>query len=152
VKVGGLILVDIAEEVFLFLEEHEIEADEIATTYSYGLQNGAHDQPEGAIWVSNVLDHDANAGYDVVYSLLKLVNGEKVINIESIKDVISKNISPWLVLEFYGGQLAVFKQLELEKITQDLISEYKILESRDNHVFCTLVSGYLKRLENVAIH
>ena len=117
---------DMSEEVFLRLEEYEIESDEIADAYRDGLQKGTLDQPKRAIIVSNVLDHDANQGYDVIYSLLKLVNGEKVSNVESIKEIIAKNSSPWLILEFHGGALAVFKQSELEQITQDLSVEYGI--------------------------
>jgi hypothetical protein len=125
-EVGGLILVDMSEEVFMRSEEYEIEYDENAYAYRDGLQKGTLDQPERAIVVSNVLDHDANQGYDVIYSLLKSVNGEKVGNVKSINEIIAKNPSPWLILEFYGGALAVFKQSELEQITQDLSVEYGI--------------------------
>ena len=125
-EVGGLILVDMAEEVFMFMEENEINIDEVASGYRNGLQKGVVDQPEGAIWVSNVLDHDANSGYEVTYSLLKTLNGERVANVESIKNFIAKNASPWITLEFYSGQIAVFKQSELEQTTQDLSEEYGI--------------------------
>jgi S1-C subfamily serine protease len=125
-EVGGLILVDMSEEVFMRSEEYKIEFDKVAAAYRNGLQKGTLDQPEHAIFVSNVLDHDANQGYDVTYSLLKSVNGEKAGNIESINEIIADNPSPWLILEFYGGDLAVFKQSELEQITQDLSAEYGI--------------------------
>jgi len=126
VEVGGLILVDVSEEVFLRAEAYGVDFDKVATEYRHGLQKGTLDLPEGVIWVSNVLDHDANQGYEVEYSILKTVNGEKVDNVKSINEIRANNTSPWLILEFYGGALAVFKQSELERITQDLSGEYGI--------------------------
>ena len=126
VEVGGLILVEMSQEVFMRSEEYEIEFDEVAAAYWAGLQKGTIDQSEHAVFVSNLLDHDAKQGYDVTYSILKSVNGEKVGNVKSINEIIAKNSSPWLILEFHGGTLAVFKQSELEQITQDLSVEYGI--------------------------
>lgn len=123
-EIGGLILVDMAEEVFLYLDEKEIEVHEKASEFRLGMQQGTVEKPVGGILVSNVLDHDANAGYEVANSLLKSVNGTIVGNVEAVKNLISGNSSPWLVLEFYDGNLAVFKQSELEIITEELSQQY----------------------------
>ena len=123
-EVGGLILVDMADEVFLYLDENEIEVHEKASQFRFGMQQGTVKNPVGGIFVSNVLDHDANAGYELTNSLLKSVNGEIAGNVDAVKKIISENSNPWLVLEFLEGSLAVFKQSELELITEDLSLEY----------------------------
>lgn len=123
-EVGGLILVDMSDEVFLYLDENEIDVPEKANGFRIGLQQGSLEKPVGGIFVSNVLDHDANAGYEVGNSLLKSVNGKIAGDVDAVKNIISENSSPWLVLEFYDGGLAVFKQSELERITKDLSMEY----------------------------
>jgi S1-C subfamily serine protease len=123
-EVGGLILVDMAEEVFLYLDENEIEVHEKASGFRFGMQQGTVENPVGGIFVANVLDHDANVGYELTNSLLKSVNGEIAGNVDAVKKIISENSSPWLVLEFYEGSLAVFKQSQLELIKKDLSMEY----------------------------
>jgi S1-C subfamily serine protease len=123
-EVGGLILVDMADEVFFYLEGNEIEVHEKANEFRFGLQQGTVKNPVGGILVSNVLDHDANAGYEPTNSLLKSVNGEMAGNVDAVEKIISENSSPWLVLEFYGGGLVVFKQSQLALIKKDLSMEY----------------------------
>lgn len=123
-EVGGLILVDMAEEVFLYVDENEILLDKEADGFRFNLQQGPADDPVGGVLVSNVLDHDVNDGYELNYSLLKSVNGEKVGSVDAVKRIVSANTKPWLVLEFYDGSLAVFEQAQLESVTEDLSSEY----------------------------
>ena len=101
-----------------------IEVHEKASGFRFGLQQGTVKNPVGGILVSNVLDHDANTGYEPTNSLLKSVNGEMAGNVDAVKKIISENSSPWLVLEFYDGSLAVFKQSQLELIKKDLSMEY----------------------------
>jgi S1-C subfamily serine protease len=124
VEVGGLILVDMSEEVFTYLEQNELEVDQKARGFRDGLQLGSIDKPIGGVFVSNVLDHDANAGYELVHLLLKTVNGKTAGDVNAVKSLISDNPGSWLVLEFYDGSLVVFKQSELEGITKDLSMEY----------------------------
>ncbi len=124
IEVGGLILVDMAEEVFGYLNENEIDIDEKANEFRDGMQQGSSEKPAGGIFVANVLDHDANAGYEVANSLLKSVNGKTPGNVDAVKNIISESSDPWLVLEFYDGNLAVLKHSELEQITKDLSMEY----------------------------
>tara|TARA_B110000503_G_scaffold37745_2_gene61730 strand:+ start:28652 stop:30076 length:1425 start_codon:yes stop_codon:yes gene_type:complete len=123
-EVGGLILVDMADEVFLYLDENRIDVHEKANGIRLGMQRGTVENPVGGIFVSNVLDHDANEGYELTNSLLKSVNGEMAANVDAVRKIISENSSPWLVLEFYEGSLAVFKQSELQLISEDLSLEY----------------------------
>ncbi len=54
-------MVDMAEEVFLYLDENEIDVHEKARGFRMGIQQGTVKTPVGGILVANVLDHDANA-------------------------------------------------------------------------------------------
>ena len=124
IEVGGLILVDMTDEVFAYIDENEIDVHVQANTFRSGLQQGSADNPFGGIFVSNVLDHDANAGYEMQGLMLKLVNGESPASVAAVKDIVAANSSPWLVLEFYDGDLAVFKQSELGRVKDELAAEY----------------------------
>jgi hypothetical protein len=123
-EVGGLILVDMADEVFLYLDENRIDVHEKANGNRLGMQQGTAQNPVGGIFVSNVLDHNANEGYELTNSLLKSVNGEVAGNVDAVRKIISENSNPWLVLEFYEGSLAVFKQSELQLISEELSLGY----------------------------
>jgi S1-C subfamily serine protease len=123
-EIGGLVLVDMAEEVFMYLEQNEIEVHEKSVELRYGLQQGSVEDPIGGVYVANVLDHEINDGYDLNNLLLKTVNGEMVASVDAVNRIVSSSDEPWIVLEFYDGSIAVFERSKLASVNLELAAEY----------------------------
>jgi S1-C subfamily serine protease len=124
IEVGGIIMISLSNELFFRLDEEELTLDSLGTKLRYELQQGKVDSPHQGILVINILDHDANQGYDFRWELLTGVNGVPVYNIKQLRDVVNGKSAAWVKLEFYGGDIAVFKQSELAGISAELNSEY----------------------------
>ena len=99
-QVGGIVVVEMTDELFEFLHTNEIALQEGVTDTETQLQQGTPQDPSRYLFVVNVLQHDLNAGYDVTGLLLNTVNGIALRNIKHLQQLLDSNPLPWVELGF----------------------------------------------------
>ncbi|MEW5867399.1 MAG: trypsin-like peptidase domain-containing protein [Bacillota bacterium] len=82
--------------------------------------------------VLRILAADINDGYqDMVFSIIKKVNGEKVLNMADLVRLIEENTAdPYTVFETEDGQQIVLDAYEARKSRDRILATYKIREDR----------------------
>jgi S1-C subfamily serine protease len=123
-QIGGIVLVELTDEVFEFLHTNEIALLEGVTDTQAQLQQGTPQDPSRYLFVVNVLQHDLNEGYDVTGLLLNTVNGLALRNIKHLQQLLDANSLPWVELGFNNGASVVFRAADLPALNEQLAQEY----------------------------
>ena len=124
IEVGGIILVEMTDELYQFFADYEVEVDGYVEDIQVELQPRDTADPERKLFVVNVLPHDANEGYDVQKFILTSFNGSPVHNLADLKQQMKANDSTWVDLEFHQGTKAVFKRDAVKVISEEVQEEY----------------------------
>jgi hypothetical protein len=122
--VGGIVLVEMTDEIFEFLSENEIALRDGVSDAESALQTGSPEDPDRYLFVVNVLRDDINDGYDVKGLLLESFNGEHVRNINHLKQLLETNSLNWVELVFNNGASVVFRTADLPALNERLQQEY----------------------------
>ncbi len=123
-ELGGIILVEMTDEVFQFISDYEVDVDGYVSDAQVELQPQTPARPERLLYVVNVLPHDANSGYEFYDQILISFNGHSVRSLSQLKELLAENKSDWVELGFHSGSKAVFKRDELRAISETLQQEY----------------------------
>ena len=124
-QVGGIVLVEMTDELFEFLHTEKIALQEGVADTEIQLQQGTPQDPSRYLFVVNVLQHDLNEGYDVTGFLLNTVNGIALRNIKHLQQLLDSNPLPWVELGFNTGESVVFRATDLPALNQHLEQEYE---------------------------
>ena len=123
-EVGGIVLVEMTDELFEFLYTNEIELQEGVADTATQLQQDSPQDPHRYLFVVNVLQHDINDGYDVTGLLLNTVNGIALRNIKHLQKILESNSLPWVELVFNNSESVVFRAADLPALNEQLAQEY----------------------------
>ena len=123
-QVGGIVLVEMTDELFEFLYTNEMTLQEGVADAEVELQQGTPQDPSRYLFVVNVLRNDLNDGYDVTGLLLNDVNGIALRSIKHLQQLLDANSLPWVELGFNDGESVVFRTADLPPLNQQLQLEY----------------------------
>jgi hypothetical protein len=123
-QVGGIVLVEMTDELFEFLYINEMTLQEGVSDTEAELQQGTPQDPRRYLFVVNVLQHDLNEGYDVTGLLLNTVNGIAPRNIKHLQQFLDSNSLAWVELGFNNGESVVFRAADLPALNEELAQEY----------------------------
>ena len=123
-QVGGIVLVEMTDELFEFLYINEMTLQEGVADTEAELQQGTPQDPRRYLFVVNVLRNDLNDGYDVTGLLLDTVNDTDVHNIKNLQKLLDSNSLPWVELGFNNGESVVFRAADLPALNEQLAQEY----------------------------
>lgn len=123
-QVGGIVLLEMTDEIFEFISDNEMTLQEGITDTQTTLQSGSPQDPNRYLFVVNVLRDDLNDGYDVAGLLLSSFNGLAVRNIAHLKQLLGANASPWVELGFHDGSSVAFRSEDLPALNEQLQREY----------------------------
>ena len=123
-QVGGIVLVEMTDELFEFLYINEMTLQDGVADTEAELQQGTPQDPSRYLFVVNVLQHDLNEGYDVTGLLLNTVNGIALRSIKHLQQLLDSNALPWVELGFNNGGSVVFRAADLPALNEQLQQEY----------------------------
>ena len=123
-QVGGIVLVEMIDELFEFLYINEMTLQEGVADTEAELQQGTPQDPRRYLFVVNVLRNDLNDGYDATGLLLDTVNGIALRNIKHFQQLLDANSLPWVGLGFHNGESVVFRAADLPALNEQLAQEY----------------------------
>ncbi len=123
-QIGGVVLIELTDEVFEFLHAEDITLGSGVADTEDQLQPDTAQNPSRHVFVVNVLQHDLNEGYDVTGLLLNRINGKAVHNIKHLQELLNGNDSPWVELGFNNDDSIVFKATDLPALDNQLTQEY----------------------------
>ena len=123
-QIGGVVLIELTDEVFEFLHAEDITLGSGVADTEVQLQPDTAQNPSRHLFVVNVLQHDLNEGYDVTGLLLNRINGKAVHNIKHLQELLNGNDSPWVELGFNNDDSIVFKATDLPALDNQLTQEY----------------------------
>jgi S1-C subfamily serine protease len=123
-QVGGIVLLEMTDEIFAFLADSEITLRDGVSDAESALQTGSPEDPDRYLFVVNVLRDDINEGYEVKGLLLETFNGERVRNINHLEQLLETNSFNWVELVFNNGASVVFRTADLPALNERLEQEY----------------------------